>query len=159
MSQELIDSYSGFIKATPQQVWEALTNPALTIQYPFGGAVESDWRPGSDYVTKSADGASVMYDGKVLESEPPWRLVRSVHVKFSPAFTGHQEMTIRWDVEQFGETCKVTISHRGHASDAQLFEMLTSHCPHLVSGLKTLLETGQPLHIGQSATATAQARE
>jgi uncharacterized protein YndB with AHSA1/START domain len=155
MSSELTHSYSVFIKATPQQVWEALTTSRFTTQYNFGSAVTSDWRPGSDYAMTSPDGASVMYDGKVLVADPPRRLVQTVNVKFDPALAGHKEMTISWDVEQFGETCQVTIGHRGSDSDATLFEMLTSHCPHVMSGLKTLLETGKPLHIGQHVAAQA----
>jgi uncharacterized protein YndB with AHSA1/START domain len=155
MGHELIHRYSIFIKATPQQVWEALTDPRFTTQYNFGSAAKSDWRTGSGYVMTSADGASVMYDGTVLVSDPPRQLVQSVNIKFDPAHVGHREMVISWDVEQFGETCQVTISHRAFDSEAQLFEMLTGHCPHLMSGLKTLLETGEPLHIGQRTTAQA----
>ncbi|MDJ0458060.1 SRPBCC domain-containing protein [Arthrobacter sp. NQ7] len=155
MSDELSHSYSVFIRATPQQVWEALTDPDLTVQYNFGSAAKSDWRTGSHYAMTSADGSSVMYDGRVLLSNEPRQLVQTVNIKFDRAHIGHKEMTISWDIEQFGETCQVTISHRGPDSEAQLFEVLTSHCPNLMSGLKTLLETGKPLHIGQSATALA----
>lgn len=155
MGHELIHSYSAFVKATPQQAWDALTNPALTVQYNFGSAARSSWLPGSDYVMESADGTSVEYDGKVLESDPPWHLAQSVNIRFDPSFLGHGQMSIGWDIEQFGEACRVTITHRGQDSDAQLFHLLTSHCPHLLSGMKTLLETGRPLHIGQPARAEA----
>jgi uncharacterized protein YndB with AHSA1/START domain len=153
MSSELVHSYSVFIQATPEQVWEALTTSRFTTQYNFGSAVTSDWRAGSDYAMTTADGASVMYDGKVVVADPPRHLVQTVNIKFDPALAGHKEMTIGWDIEQFGEACQATITHRGFDSDANLFEMLTSHCPHVLSGLKTLLETGKPLRIGQRAAA------
>lgn len=155
MTDELSHSYSLFIKATPQQVWEALTDPRFTTQYNFGSAAKGDWRTGSLYAMTSADGATVKYDGTVLLSDPPRQLVMTVNIKFDPAHVGNGEVVISWDVEQFGETCQVTISHRAVDSEARLFEMLTSHCPHLLSGLKTLLETGTPLHIDQPATAQA----
>ena len=155
MTDELSHNYSVFIKATPQQVWEALTDPRFTTQYNFGNAAKGDWRTGSHYAMTSADGATVKYDGTVLLSDPPRQLVQTVNIKFDPAHVGHREMEISWDVEQFGETCQVTITHRAFESEAQLFEMLTGHCPHLMSGLKTLLETGQPLHIGQRTTVLA----
>lgn len=151
MSQELVHSYSAFIKASPEQVWEALIKPELTTQYNFGGAANSDWRTGSDYVMTSADGASVLYSGKVLVSDPPRHLAQTVNIKFNPAWAGHEEMTIDWEIDQFGEACQVTIRHRAPDSAAQPFERLTSHCPRLLSGLKTLLETGKPLRIGEPA--------
>lgn len=155
MNNELSHTYSIFIQAAPEQVWEGLTDPRFTVEYNFGSAARSDWRPGSDYAMTSPDGTSVMYDGKVLVSEPPRHLVQTVNIRFDPAFAGHREMTIDWEVEQFGDACQVTISHRGSDSDAKLFTMLTDHCPHVMSGLKTLLETGKPLHIGQRVAAEA----
>ena len=155
MSGELSHSYSIYIQATPEQVWEALTTPKFTTQYFPGHAAESDWQPGSDYVMRNPTDGSVMFEGKVVESDPPRRLVQTVSFKRNPAFEDHEEMTIAWDVEQFGEACRVTIGHRGSDSDAKLLERLTGHCPDMMSGLKTLLETGRPLHIGQRVAAEA----
>ena len=46
-------------------------------------------------------------------------------------------------------------SHRGSDSDARLFEMLTGHCPDLLSGMNTLLERGKPVRIGHRVGADA----
>lgn len=144
-----------FIKATPEQVWVALTAPEFTTRYFPGGSLTSDWQPGSDYARTSPDGA-VLYEGKVLESNRPRRLVQTVNFR-EPRFAGHQEMTIEWDIEQFGEACKVKISHRGSESDTKVIETLTSYCPTMLSGMKTLLETGQPLHIAEPLASAASA--
>jgi uncharacterized protein YndB with AHSA1/START domain len=152
---QLEHSYSIFIRATPEQVWQALTDPALTTRYYFGGAMQSDWRAGSEYRLTSPDGAGVQFEGTVLEAEPGRHLVQSVHIKFDPAFIGHDDMSIAWDIEPFGEACRVTIWHRGAPTTATLFAILTSHCPDLLSGMKTLLETGTPLSIGQPSRAGA----
>jgi uncharacterized protein YndB with AHSA1/START domain len=146
-------SYSIYIKASPEQVWEALTTPSFTTRYFPGGAVKSDWQEGSDYTMNSADGAKVLYDGRVVVSHRLRRLVQTVNIKFDPSVIGHEEMTIEWDIERFGETCLLTIIHRGADSVAKQFGMLTSHCPDLMSGIKTLLETGQPLQIGERVEA------
>jgi hypothetical protein len=97
-----------------------------------------------------------MYEGKVLESDRPRRLVQTVNFR-DPRFAGHQEMTIEWDIEQMGEACKVKISHRGSGRDARMIETLTSYCPTMLSGIKTLLETGQPLHIAEPLASAATA--
>jgi uncharacterized protein YndB with AHSA1/START domain len=146
-------SYSIYIKASPEQVWEALTTPSFTTRYFPGGAVKSDWQEGSDYTMNSADGAKVLYDGRVVVSHRLRRLVQTVNIKFDPSVIGHEEMTIEWDIERFGETCLLTMIHRGADSVANQFGMLTSHCPDLMSGIKTLLETGQPLQIGERVEA------
>jgi uncharacterized protein YndB with AHSA1/START domain len=150
---ELEHSYSIFIRATSAQVWQALTDSSFTTQYYFDSAVESDWRVGSDYRMTSPDGTRVSFEGTILALEPERRLVQSVHIKFHPAFLAHENMSIAWDIEQFGEACRVTITHHGAPSTAELFAMLTARCPDLLSGMKTLLETGRPLRIGQPETA------
>ena len=152
MSSKLEHSYQIIIQATPEQVWQALTDSRYTTQYFPGTAVESDWQPGSDYVQKRGD--AVSFDGKVLVSDRPRRLVQTVHIKFDPAVIG-QEITLSWDIEQMGESCMLTVGHEGSESDRKLFEFLTAHCPHTMSGIKTLLETGKPLSIPQPVEAKA----
>ena len=151
MSSKLEHSYQIIIQATPEQVWQALTDTRFTTQYFPGTAVESDWQPGSDYVQKRGD--AVAFDGKVVVSDRPRRLVQTVHVKFDPAVMGHKEITLSWDIEQMGESCMLTIGHEGSESDRKLFEHLTGHCPHTLSGIKTLLETGKPLSMPQPVAA------
>ena len=154
---QLEHSYSIFVRATPDQVWQALTDPALTTQYYFGGAMQSDWRVGSEYRLATPDGTNVQFEGAVLEAEPGRRLAQSVHIKFDPEFIGHDEMSIAWDIEPFGEACRVTIWHRGAPTTAKLFALVTSRCPDLLSGMKTLLQTGTPLRISEPTQAGAKA--
>ncbi len=153
MSNELEHSYDIFIQAAPQQVWEALTSSKFTTQYYFGLAVDSEWHVGSDYAMTTPDGATVRLDGKIIESDPPRRLIQTVNVKWDPALRVRKEMTVGWDIEQMGEACRVTVTHKAFASDAKVFEVLTGHCAQLLSGMKTLLETGKPLRVGQPAAA------
>lgn len=152
MSQELELSYSIYIQADPEQIWEALTEPRLSIQYFPYAAIGGDWHEGSDYAMRQADG-SVAYEGKVLVADRPRQLVQTVHMKAIPAFVGHEEFTLEWVIERFGDACKLTILHRG--SEAKLIEMLVSHCPDTASGIKTLLETGKPLRIAHRVEAGA----
>jgi uncharacterized protein YndB with AHSA1/START domain len=151
MSNKLEHSYQIIIQATPEQVWQALTDARFTTQYFPNTAVESDWQAGSDYSHKRGD--AVAFDGKVVVSDRPRRLVQTVHMKFDPAVIGHKEITLSWDIEQMGESCMLTIGHEGSESDRKLFEHLTGHCPHTLSGIKTLLETGKPLSIPQPVAA------
>lgn len=153
MSNQLEDKYRIVVQATPEQVWEALTTPKFTKQYYFGLSPESDWQPGSPYAMTR--GGETGFDGTVLKAERPRRLLQSVKVKFLPALTNHEELTIQWDIEPLGEACSVTITHRGSSADAELFAQVTSTCPELLSGLKTLLETGRPLRMDHPAAVGA----
>lgn len=144
MSHELELRYSIYIQASPEQIWEALTEPRLSTQYFPYAAIGGEWRAGSDYAMRHTDG-SVVYEGKVLQADRPRLLLQTVNMKAIPAFVGHKEFTLEWLVEQFGDACKLTILHRG--SEAKVIETLASHCPDTASGIKTLLETGKPLRI------------
>lgn len=61
-----------YIRASADQVWQALTDPTVTAQYVFGGArVQSTWRPGDDIIYLSPDGSTRLLEGMLLEVEPP----------------------------------------------------------------------------------------
>lgn len=146
MGQQLELSYSIWIQASPDEVWKALTEPALSRQYFPYALIEGVWTDGSAYAMRREDG-SVAYDGTVLKAERPYRLVQTCNMKAIPAFVGHEAFVLEWIIEQSGDASKLTILHRGGEAAAQLIEMLVSHCPDTASGIKTLLETGKPLRM------------
>jgi uncharacterized protein YndB with AHSA1/START domain len=154
VSNQLEHTYRIVIQATPEQVWEALTTSEFTRQYYFGLAAEGDWRSGSAYAMRRGD--TTGFDGTVLVSERPQRLLQTVKVKFLP-ITNSDELTIQWDIEPLGDACSLAITHRGSPSDATLFAQVTATCPELLSGMKTLLETGRPLRMDHPAAAGATA--
>lgn len=63
------------IAATPDQVWRALTNPALIAEYYLGATVSTDWQVGSA-ITWSGEWNGTEYEdkGEILEFEPNHRL-------------------------------------------------------------------------------------
>lgn len=146
MGPEVELSYSIWIQASPDQVWTALTEPALSRQYFPYALIEGVWTSGSAYAMRREDG-SVAYDGTVVMADRPHRLVQTCNMKAVPAFIGHEEFVLEWIIEQSGDASKLPILHRGSKATAQLIEMLVSHCPDTASGIKTLLETGKPLRM------------
>jgi uncharacterized protein YndB with AHSA1/START domain len=154
VSDQLVDTYRIVVQATPEQVWEALTTPSFTTQYYFGLSAESDWQSGSAYAMRRGDATA--FDGTVLHSERPRRLLQTVKVRFLP-ITNTEEMTIEWGIEPLGEACSVAITHKGSSADAELFAEVTNTCPELLSGLKTLLETERPLRMDHPAAVGATA--
>lgn len=150
MSNQLVDTYRIVVQATAEQVWEALTTSSFTTQYYFGLSVESDWQRRSAYAMRRGD--TTAFDGMVLDFDRPRHLLQTVNVKFLP-ITNQEELTIQWDIEPVGDACSVAITHKGSPADAGLFAQVTSTCPELLSGLKTLLETGLPLRMDHPAAA------
>lgn len=152
MEGEFSHTYSVFIKASPGQVWEALTDPRQTIQYFPYQEVRSEWRPGSDFAYTGPDGA-VLAGGTVVEADPPRRLVLSLSTAGFSQNPSHHNLTLTWDIEPFGEATRLTVTHSGPDAIRDLLGRLTDHCPHTVSGLKTLVETGEPLRISDPSLA------
>ncbi|TDC94972.1 metalloregulator ArsR/SmtB family transcription factor [Actinomadura sp. 7K507] len=146
--------YTTYIRTTPERLWEALTDPAFTRHY-WGVAFETDWKPGST-ITWRDEGATMSDPEQVvLEADPPRRLSYTWHT-FTPewaASVGVDEETrarllteprskVTYEIEPAGETVKLTVVHE--AGEA-LLDMSRHGWPSIVSGLKTLLETGTPL--------------
>jgi len=73
--------YQVFIRTTPEKLWEALTDGAVTKRYFFGETVHSDWKAGSEWHSTGPEGSRDV-EGKVLESDPPRRLVLTWHVLY-----------------------------------------------------------------------------
>ena len=138
-----------YVRATPEQVWQAITDPAMTRRYYYGTSVDSDWRPGSS-INYDSDGQSTLR-GEIVESDPPRRLVHTFE------FPGHDEPPSRatWEITPMGDTCLVRLTHDGFASENETYRSVANGWPLILSGLKTLLETGEELQVEMPAGAAA----
>ncbi|QUQ72286.1 SRPBCC family protein [Kutzneria sp. CA-103260] len=146
-----------FIHAKPQQVWDAITSSEFNDKYGFRCVSEYDLKVGGAFRAlaskeMAAHGApEVIIDGEVLECDPPHRLKQTWHAMFSPEIAAEAVTTLTWELaEQFGAT-RLTVTHE--TPDAPLTAAMTSGnvenagggWPHLLSDLKTYLETGAPM--------------
>ncbi len=141
--------YVSYIQSTPEKVWNALIDPEMTKQYWFGHHNASDWRVGSHWRHQMYDDPSVVHIvGKVVESDPPRRLVVTWA---EPANEGNEAKTSRvtYEIEPFGEAVKLTVTH--DELYREMFESISFGWPIVVSNLKSLLETGKPLPMSAEA--------
>jgi uncharacterized protein YndB with AHSA1/START domain len=138
--------YVTYIAASPEQVWAALTSSEFTTQYFFGRSVESDWKTGSPWILRMPDGR-IDVRGEVRESDPPRKLVVSWIVDWSE--TKLPESIVTYDLEQIGENLVRLTMTEAHPTPipTYLLEGGRRGWPMILSGLKSLLETGKPLHI------------
>jgi len=133
--------YVSYINSTPEKVWNALIDPEVTRQYWWNHHNASDWNAGSRWEHRDYDDASrVDIVGKVVESDRPRRLVVTWAL---PPNENNKEKTSRvaYDIESVKDgVVRLTVTH--DELDSEMFEMVSSGWPGVVSALKTLLETG-----------------
>ena len=136
-----------YIKTTPERLWEAITDPDMRRKYSFGVGVRSDWKTGSSYVGIAGDPTispgMPIFEGENLEVNPPRRLVQSYRALWSDDVKGEGASKVTWEIEQVGDSCRLTIVHDQlrEGANAELY----GGWPMVLSGLKTLLETGELL--------------
>jgi len=132
-----------YIKTTPERLWEALTDPDLRSKYSFGTRVSSDWTPGSRYEATGPDGTGIWIEGENLEVDPPRRLVQSMTALWSDEVKQEGTSRVTYEIEPVGDSCRLTVIHDELREGAN--DELYGGWPMILSGLKTLLETGEEL--------------
>ena len=150
--------YTVFIKATPEAIWDALTNPDQTDRYGYRGRVEYDLRDGGSYKALAsaemlAHGTpEVMVEGEVIEASPPHRLVQTWHPLFGEEMIAEPASRITWEIEDadFGGQ-KVTLTHELEGAPVAA-SIVDGSVPgqgggwaFVLSDLKSLLETGSSI--------------
>jgi uncharacterized protein YndB with AHSA1/START domain len=131
-----------YIKTTPERLWEAITDPEMRAKYSFGVRTESDWTPGSSY-KGSVPGVIDIAAGENLEVDPPRRLVQSFTALWSDEVKSEGASRITWEIEPVGTSCRLRVTHDQLRDSAN--SELYGGWPMILSGLKTLLETGELL--------------
>ncbi|MBD0735834.1 ArsR/SmtB family transcription factor [Streptomyces sp. CBMA29] len=135
--------YVTYIRATPEQVWRALTDADLTARY-WGHANVSDWRPGSGWEHRRADGSGVVdVVGKVLEAEPPTRMVITFEDSVD-AEPPREPSEVTFLIEPHQDIVRLTVTHE-KLPNSDMFHGISQGWPAVLANLKSLLETGEVL--------------
>jgi uncharacterized protein YndB with AHSA1/START domain len=134
--------FETYIKTTPERLWEAITDPEMRAKYSFGVRTDSDWTPGSTYKA-SVPGVIDLAEGDNLEVDPPRRLVQSFTALWSDEVKEAGPSRVTWEIEPVGSSCRLRVIHDQLADGAN--SELYGGWPMILSGLKTLLETGELL--------------
>jgi uncharacterized protein YndB with AHSA1/START domain len=132
-----------YIKTTPERLWEAITDDEMRRRYNFGVGVSSDWTPGSRYEAGHQAAGVTIAEGENLEVDPPRRLVQSFTALWSEDVKAEGISRVTWEIEPVGDSCRLTVTHDELREDAH--DELYGGWPQILSGLKTLLETGESL--------------
>jgi len=135
--------YEIYIKTTPERLWKAITDNEMRRRYSFGVALETDWTPGSRYSAVSSTSPTLIFEGENLEVEPPRRLVQTFRALWSEEVKSEGTSRVTWEIEPIGDSCRLTVTHDQLREGAH--GELYGGWPMILSGLKTLLETGESL--------------
>jgi uncharacterized protein YndB with AHSA1/START domain len=135
--------YQVFIKASPEQIWEAITTPDITEQYFHGARIENSPQR---HILHGPDG-SVWGDGPVLAFDPPRRLVHEWRSLYDPDLAAEEPSRVTWEIEpRDGGYCLLTLTHdQLDGAPKTAVSVSGEGWMFVLSGLKTVLETGKPL--------------
>jgi uncharacterized protein YndB with AHSA1/START domain len=142
--------YTIYIASTPEKVWEALTSAEFSKKYFSGFAVEMEPKLGGSFIVRAPDGSEHI-SGEVFECDPPNRLTVTWNVNWPDLVAKLGTTVVSYEIEQAGEAVRLTISER---HDRELSDDILSGgrtgWPAILSGLKSLLETGKAPQIKMS---------
>lgn len=137
--------YQLYIKASQEEVWDAITNPAIVAKFFHGAQVESTYETGAKLRSLSPDGSDIWGDNTILECDPPRRLVHTWRSLYDSVLAAEPESRVTWEIEaQPGGFAKLTLIHdRLDASPKTAASV--GGWSYILSNLKTVMETGEAL--------------
>jgi uncharacterized protein YndB with AHSA1/START domain len=136
--------YQLFIRATPEAIWEAITSPEFTERYFYGARIETT---AERRITHSPDDPALSGEDEILEWDPPRRLAHRWHSKWNPELSAEEPSRVSWEIDPRDDgTCLLTVVHDQLEGAPKTAESVAGPgWMFVLSGLKTLLETGKPL--------------
>lgn len=135
--------YMTVIAAPPEEVWKGLTTAEFTQQYWHNTRVRSDYEAGSKIEFLNEDD-SVGVAGDILRADFPSELA------YTWQFTGKDSIAagdppsrVTFKLERLDAGTRLTVVHDQLIEGTQTASMISFGWPHVIAGLKTLLETGK----------------
>jgi uncharacterized protein YndB with AHSA1/START domain len=157
---ETIQMYRVYIRATPEAIWDAITQPEWTEKYGYAPLVEYDLRAGGAFRAHANAGMKalgcpeIISDGEVIEADPPRKLVQTYRMTMTPELAAEGFTRLTYDLQPVrGGVTKLTVTH--DVTSAPMWAAVLrgesesggagGGWSEILSGLKTLLETGEQL--------------
>ena len=145
--------YTIYIASTPEKVWEALTSAEFSRKYFSGFAVEMEPKLGGRFIVRAPDGSEHI-SGEVFEYDPPRKLTVSWNVNWPGLVAKLGSTLVTYEIEAAGEAVRLAMSERHDRElSADILSGGRTGWPAILSGLKSLLETGKAPHIKMSPPA------
>lgn len=142
--EQPVHVYELYVNAPAERVWQAIVDGDMTTQYYYGTRVQSTWEPGAEVLYLYPDGSKAS-DGEILAIEPPRYLEMTFRPLWDPKLTEEGATREIWRIEEQGEMCKLSCELYDIDPDGAIMRDFASGIVYILSGLKTLVETGRPL--------------
>jgi len=137
--------YVVYIRATPQKLWDMLTDGHSTAAFWYGRTNESSWRKGDTVIFRRPDGG-VDFSGEVFEADPPRRLSHGFLHPAPGPMHDEGDTRVTYDIAEVEQgVVRLTVTHSGFKTGSIIRPGVERGWPVILSGLKSLLETGEPL--------------
>jgi uncharacterized protein YndB with AHSA1/START domain len=137
--------YQLYIKASQQEVWDAITDPRIVAKFFHGAQVESTYQVGAKLRSLSPDRSEVWGDNTILACEPPHLLVHTWRSLYDPEMATEPESRVTWEIEgQPGGIAKLTLIHDRLDASPKTAASVRGWS-YILSNLKTVVETGDAL--------------
>jgi uncharacterized protein YndB with AHSA1/START domain len=135
--------YVIYIAASPEKVWQALTDPDITEKYWFGYRVAAAGRVGEHMTAIDPAGREAHRD-PILESDPPRRLSYAWQPLYKD-MQGERPSRVTFELAPFKGQTRLTMTHDEFDEGSRIFEMIRSGWPAVLSSMKSFLEIGHGL--------------
>jgi uncharacterized protein YndB with AHSA1/START domain len=154
VNQPVTHIYEVYIRTTPEKLWEALTDGAMTKQYLFGGTLEPGPLERGKPMRYRLDDGTLLADGEVIELEPRRKIVQTWR---GMPNADDPLSRVTWEITPLGEWCKLAVIHEHPDASTKSAKGTQDGWPIVLAGLKTLLETGVPFVTEQHDDVLASA--
>jgi uncharacterized protein YndB with AHSA1/START domain len=143
MTETTTQVYQVFIKSTPEEIWRAIIDPDFTSKYFYGSRITIT---PEGRASTNPDGTESWGDSPVLEWDPPRKLAHGWVSLYDPELASEEPSRVTWEIEpQDGGFCKLTLVHDRLEGAPKTAASVSGGWMIVLSGLKTLLETGEPM--------------
>lgn len=141
MTEQTTQVYNVYIRATPEQIWDAITKPEFTEKYFHG--VRIAVRDGM----RTSDLGDMRWEEPVLEEDPPRRLVHGWRSYYDPELADEDQSRVTWEIDpQDGGYCLLTVTHDQLEGALKTAASVSgTGWMGVLSNLKSFLETGEAL--------------
>lgn len=134
--------YKSYIRASAEEVWDAITNAEKTVRYFYGTEVSSDWEVGSPMNYSYPDGR-IASEGHIISIDPPKRIEFMFHAMWDEELTAEGPVREVWAITEMSGMVELKIEL--YDIGEKTLEDFQNGLPYIVAGLKSLVETGDAL--------------
>ena len=139
-SKGFVFSQTIFIGRPAEDVWVGITDKRYIDQYYLVPLGVEKFSKGDEIFYGTED--EKMIAGKVLEMDEGSILTHSFQFLQGEE---EQETIVEYRIEPLGDMCILHLTHSGFTEESQTYHDISGGWPIILSGLKTLLETGETL--------------